>query len=476
MLKDHTDAGRQSSAPANDHRSAPRPRCVAVVGGGVSGLIAAAELQRAGHEITVFEAGSYPGGHTNTITVETPAGDRNIDTGFIVLNDRNYPNFEQILAELGVATQETNMSFGVSDGHGDFEWAARGARGIFARPRHAVDPRFIRMLADLVRFNRQARSLLNANGSGPSLRRFLADGNYSEYFIERLLVPQAAAVWSADPEQMWSFPASFLSAFFHNHGVLQLIGRPRWRSIPGGSRTYVEALTAPFAERIRLHAAVREVERADDGVWVSTEAERERFDEVVIAAHSDQALAMLSEPTSAEREVLGAIDYQPNQAVLHTDTSLMPRRRSAWASWNYHLDDSSEAAGRSTVTYDMNRLQRLDDETRYLVTLNRSEAIDPAKIIRVIDYEHPVFTNEGMRAQARWSEISGVDRIHYAGAYWRWGFHEDGVWSGLRVSEMLGGRGPGLNGKVKIAVDASPAERSGVATSASAPLAGRASA
>jgi predicted NAD/FAD-binding protein len=419
-----------------------RPLRIAVVGGGISGLLAAAELHRAGHDITLFEAAGYAGGHTNTVDVEAAGGTVPVDTGFIVHNDRNYPNFERLLAELGVATQPADMSFGVSDGHGRFEWAARGARGIFARPKHLVDPRFMRMLTDLLRFNREARSLVGTNGDGPSLRDFLADGGYSDYFVERLLVPQASAVWSADPEQMWSFPASFLATFFDNHGVLQVRNRPRWRSIPGGSRRYVDALTAPFADRIRLRSPVRRVVREADAVTVVLDRGAERFDEVVIAAHSDQALAMLAAPTASEREVLGAFPYQRNEAVLHTDVGLMPRRRSAWASWNFHL--LSEAEGGTTVTYDMNRLQSLVADDRYLVTLNRTESIDPAKIIEVIDYAHPVFTNEGMAAQARWGEVSGADRIHFCGAYWRWGFHEDGAWSALRVSEALGGRGPGM--------------------------------
>ena len=419
-------------------------RRIAVVGGGISGLLAASELTRAGHRITLFEAASYAGGHTNTIAVEEPGGIINVDTGFIVLNDRNYPNFERILAELGVTTQPANMSFGVSDGRGEFEWAARGARGIFARPGHLVDPRFLRMLADLVRFNREARGLLDRDAaSGPSLREFLAAGDYSEYFVERLIVPQAAAVWSADPDQMWSFPAAFLAAFFDNHGVLQLRNRPQWRSIPGGSDTYVGPLTAPYADRIRLATPVRRIEREPESVLLTTDAATERFDEVVIASHSDQALAMLADPTPLERELLGAIPYKSNEAVLHTDVGVMPSRRAAWASWNYHLSD--EPAGRTALTYDMNRLQSLPTDVRYLVTLNRTDAIDPDKIIRVIDYAHPVYTVEGMAAQERWGEISGVDRVHYCGAYWRWGFHEDGAWSALRVAEMLGGRGPGLS-------------------------------
>jgi len=418
------------------------PGRIAVVGGGISGLLTASELHAIGHRVTVFEAGSYAGGHTNTITIDEPGGPLNVDTGFIVFNDRNYPNFERMLDELGVPSQPANMSFGVSDGRGRFEWAARGARGIFARPRHLVDPQFIRMLSDLIRFNRDARELLTVNGSGPSLGDFLSDGGYSDYFVERLIVPQVSAVWSADPEQMWSFPASFLANFFENHGVLQIRNRPTWRTIPGGSRRYVEALTAPYAERIRLDTPVERVVRdaGGDGVTVLTADGAERFDEVVLACHADQALEMLAEPTELERELLAAFPYQPNEAVLHTDASLMPRRRGAWASWNFHLTD--EDAGATTVTYDMNRLQSLVSSERYLVTLNRTEAIDPDKVIRRIDYAHPVFTREGIAAQNRWAEISGADRIHFCGAYWRWGFHEDGAWSALRVSEALGGRGP----------------------------------
>ena len=412
---------------------------VAVVGAGVSGLVAAAELHRAGHDVHVFEAGSYPGGHTNTIQVETEAGSWAVDTGFIVFNDRNYPNFERMLAELGVRSQPANMSFSVSDGDGGFEWATRGVRGLFARPGHALDPRFHRMLRDLVRFNREARQLLGRR-DGPSLRRFLADGGYSDYFVERLLVPQAAAVWSADPRQMWSFPAGFLAEFFENHRVLQLAGRPSWRTITGGSRRYVEALIEPFRDHVRLRTPVRSVARGPHGVRVELDNGSERFDQVVFAVHSDMALALLADPSPAEARVLGAIPYQRNEAVLHTDTKLMPRRRAAWASWNYHL--GGEQADRTTVTYHMNRLQSLAADREFMVTLNRTEAIDPDEVIRVIDYSHPVFTPEAVRAQERWGEISGVRRTHYCGAYWSWGFHEDGVWSALRVSQALGGRGP----------------------------------
>ncbi len=438
-------------------------RRVVVIGAGVSGLTAAAELHRAGHEVTVLEAGSHTGGHTHTHTVVLGDGSSvAVDTGFIVMNDRNYPNFTRILEELEVETQATNMSFGVADERGEFEWSARGLRGVFAQPRHLVDRRFLRMLGDIVRFNRRARRLAGHRGEGPSLLAFLENHEFSDYFVERLLVPQAASIWSADPEQMWTFPAAFLAEFFENHGTLQMVNRPQWRTIVGGSRNYVHALCAPFAESVHLETPVESVERLADGVRVRSARGTELFDEVVIATHSDQALHLLADPTPAEREILGAIPFRPNEAVLHTDTALMPRRRAAWASWNFHLLDEP---GPTTLTYDMNRLQRLNTDEQFLVTLNRTEAIDPSKVIEVIEYTHPVFTNEGMKAQERWQQISGVGRTHFCGAYWRWGFHEDGCWSGLRVSEALGGRGPGLGGVVPATVGRSPGEteRGGIA-------------
>ncbi len=412
---------------------------IAVVGAGVSGLVATHELLGAGHDVHLFEADSHAGGHANTIPVESDAGRWDVDTGFVVLNDRNYQNLDRLFAELGVATQPAEMSFSVSDGAGGFEWSSRPL-GLFARPAHAVDPRFHRMLADLVRFNREARELVGQNGAGPSMGDFLSQRRYSPYFVERLIVPQVSAIWSADPAELWSFPASFMAEFFANHGALQLRGRPRWRSVSGGSKRYVEALVRRFADRLHLRTPVRRIERDPGGIRLLLEQGSERFDQLVLAVHSDQALRMLTDPSRAEGEVLGAIPYQSNETVLHSDPRLLPRRRAARASWNYHL--SEQPAGRTTITYDMNRLQSLRSEESFLVTLNRSEAIDPSRVIRRFEYSHPVYTRAGVAAQSRWNEISGRRRTHYCGAYWRWGFHEDGVWSALRVSEALGGRGP----------------------------------
>jgi len=410
---------------------------IAIVGTGIAGLVAAHRLHRE-HEIDVYEAGPRLGGHTNTIAVEDEDGEHAIDTGFIVFNDRNYPRFEALLAELGVATQPSQMSFSVSDGRGGFEYAGT-PRGLFARPSHLVSPSFLGMLRDWRRFNREAPELIGTNGSSPTLGRWLEERGFSAHFVERLIVPQVSAVWSADPEQIWNFPAGFMAEFFDNHGMYSLRNRPRWRTVAGGSQHYVEAISAPWRDRVRLDATVRRLERLGDRVRIEADGcESEEFDQVVIATHSDQALAMLADPSEAEHEILGAIPYQRNEAVLHTDTALLPRRGSAWSSWNFHLAERQRAE-RTTVTYWMNNLQRLRTRRQYLVTLNRSERIDPEKTIRRIAYEHPVYTPEGVRAQAQHAEISGVRRTHYCGAYWGWGFHEDGVVSAERVCDGLVG-------------------------------------
>jgi predicted NAD/FAD-binding protein len=410
---------------------------IAIVGAGVSGMVAA-HLLHPRHEISVFEAGDYAGGHSNTIRVDTPEYTHHVDTGFMVFNDRNYPNFERLLAQLGVASQPSDMSFGVSDGHGDFEYSSASANGLFAKRAHLLTPWFLRMIADLLRFNRSAHELLLGADEDISLAEWLQRNSFSDPFVQRLIVPQVSAVWSADPRQMWSFPARFLAEFFDNHGMLALRGRPRWRTVSGGSESYVRALTQPWHHRLRLRTPVQAIERSPEGVTVKPHGgETEHFDEVVIATHSDQALALLADPSAREREILGALPYQPNVAVLHSDEHLLPRRRRAWASWNYHLLEE-EPRDRAAVTYHMNRLQSLQADRELCVTLNRTEAIDPAQVIRVIPYSHPVYTAAGVRAQARRAEICGRNRTHYCGAYWGWGFHEDGVVSALTVGERFG--------------------------------------
>jgi uncharacterized protein len=411
---------------------------VAVVGAGVSGLVVAHLLHRA-HDVTVFDANGYAGGHTNTVRVDTPNETHQVDTGFVVFNDRNYPNFEWLLDRLGVGWQRSTMSFSVSDGMGDFEYSSASPSGLFAKRAHLLTPWFHRMVADLARFNRAARELLDDGAEDVSLGDWLERHRFSRAFIERLIVPQASAVWSAAPRQTWSFPARFLVEFFEHHGMLSLRGRPAWRTVRGGSARYVEALTRPFSSRLRLRTPVDAVTRGPDHVLVKPRGgEAERFDEVVLATHSDESLALLRDASDREHEILGAIPYQPNEAVLHTDVRMLPRRRRAWASWNYHL--LAEPKPASTVTYHMNRIQSLRAEREFCVTLNRTEAIDPAHVIRTIPYAHPVYTAAGVKAQARVGEIDGHNRTHFCGAYWGWGFHEDGVRSALRVGERFGAR------------------------------------
>ncbi len=422
---------------------------IAIVGAGVSGLVVAHLLGRE-HDVTVFEAGDYAGGHTNTIRVDTPNQTHLVDTGFIVFNDRNYANFERLLDRLRVASQPSTMSFSVSDERRDFEYNGSSPNGLFAKRAHLVTPWFHRMVADLARFQRAARVLLRdggggteacgaEGGAGPSLGDWLEQQRFSRPFIDKLIVPQASAVWSADPQQMWSFPARFMAEFFDNHGMLSLRGRPQWRTVRGGSARYVEALTRQLRRPIRLGTPVHSITRHDDHVLVAPPGgEPERYDEVVLATHSDQALALLEDASDREHEVLGSIPYQSNEAVLHTDVRMLPRRRRAWASWNYHLMDTPRA--QTTVTYHMNRLQSLRAEREFCVTLNRSAEIDPSSVIRRIHYSHPVYTAAGVRAQARFGEISAQRRTHFCGAYWGWGFHEDGVVSALRVAERFGAR------------------------------------
>jgi predicted NAD/FAD-binding protein len=411
---------------------------IAVVGTGVAGLTCAHHLRRR-HDVLLFDAAARPGGHTHTRDVTVDGQRVAVDSGFIVCNDRTYPNFLALLDELGVATRETSMSFSVTARDEDFEYHGDSLGGLFAQRRNAVNPRFLRMIAEYVRFNRAAQRFLATGDETTSLRDWLARERFSPWFVERLMVPQASAVWSADPAAMSSFPAVFLLRFFANHGMLNLRDRPQWLTVAGGSRSYVDALLAPFAaEQVRLGQAVVAVRRHPDGATLTTaDGTETAVDHVVLACHSDQALALLDDPTAAEQAVLGAIPYQENHATLHTDVSLMPRRRRAWSSWNAHL--FREPRSRTTVTYDMNRLQGLDLETRLLVTLNLDEAIDPQHVIERNAYHHPVFTAAGLVAQRRWADIS-TGTTHYCGAYWRWGFHEDGVWSGLRVARALGAR------------------------------------
>ena len=403
---------------------------LAVIGGGVSGLVAARVLM-AEHDVVVFEAEALPGGHAHTVTVEIGPRTWEVDCGFVVLNDRNYPEFSRLLDELGVARQPSHMGFSVSAEDEDFEYAGTPL-GLFCQPRNLGRPAFLTMIAELPRFNRELRALLDEPAGSMSLGAFIEAGGYSAMFRDRLIGAQARALWSADAAAVWDLPACFIGRFFDEHGLLRMRNRPRWSTITGGSRTYVEALTAGWGERLRCSTPIAGIERFDDRVEVTPcDGERESFDRVVLACHSDQALSLLGDPTPAEREILGAIRYQANELVLHTDERLLPRRRAARQAWNYRL--ARQPGGAVTVTYSMNRLQRLDCPVELCVSLNLTDRIDSARIVRTLQFAHPVFDGPALAAQARRDEIDGCHRTHYCGAYWGYGFHEDGVRSALRT-------------------------------------------
>jgi predicted NAD/FAD-binding protein len=407
---------------------------IAVVGAGVSGLVAAGRLMRE-HDVVVFEAASRPGGHARTVALELGGRSFQVDCGVVVLNDRNYPQLVRLLDELGVARQPTRMGFSVSAEHEDFEYAGTPA-GLFCQRRNAVSWRFVRMIAELVRFNRQLEALLADPDRDPSLGAFVVQGGYSGWFCERLIGAQVSALWSADPQAIWELPARFVAHFFEQHGFLSLRRRPRWSTISGGSQRYVDALVAGWGERLRCATAVIAVERCGGHVEItSAGGEAQSFDRVVLACHSDQALALLTDPSPAEREILGAIRYADNEVVLHTDERLLPRRQAARQAWNYRL--VGRPAGAATVTYSMSRLQRLDTPVEVCVSLNLTDRIEPDRIIDVTRMAHPVFDRAAIAAQARRDEIDGQRRTHFCGAYWGYGFHEDGVVSALHTVQKV---------------------------------------
>jgi predicted NAD/FAD-binding protein len=406
---------------------------VAIVGSGVAGLVAAAGLHPA-HEIRVFEAGDHAGGHAWTVDVEHEGATWPVDVGFMVYNEVTYPNFVQMLARLGIETRATDMGFSVSDRQSGLEYCGTTLDGVFAQRRNLVRPAFLRMLAEILRFNREAPAAAERGGSAVTLGELLARGGYSRAFRDLYLVPMGAAIWSAGERDMLRFPALFFVRFFRNHGLLEPPHRQlRWRTVRGGAREYVRRLSAPFADRIALRTPVLAVRRVPGGAGVDvvTAAGTGRFDQVVLATPAATALTLLGTPSAPEREVLGAFRARANVALLHTDAGALPRRRRAWASWNYHVPPAGE--GPVAVTYDLSRLQGHATRTPILLTLNDTGRVRPEHVVRTIPFEHPLFTVEALAAQARHGEVSGADRVHFCGAYWRNGFHEDGVASGLAV-------------------------------------------
>jgi len=410
---------------------------IAIIGSGIAGLTSAYLLNRS-HDITLFEAEDWVGGHTHTVPVSVEGKQYAIDTGFIVFNDWTYPNFIKLMDQLGVASQPTEMSFSVSDPHSGVEYNGNNLNSLFAQRRNLLSPRFWGMLRDILRFNKQVqKDLLGGQiDSEITLGDYLQQQGYGQRFIEHYIVPMGAAIWSMSLADMLGFPLQFFVRFFRNHGLLSVTNRPQWRVIQGGSSAYVQPLTASFAERIRLNCPVQRVERQADGVTVISSAGSEFFDEVVFACHSDQALRLLAAPSLREREILGALRYADNDVVLHTDTRLLPSRKLAWASWNYRLGGQLEQP--AALTYNMNILQGIEAPQTFCVSLNQTAAIDPTRILARHTYAHPQYSLAATAAQQRWNEISGLQHTHFCGAYWASGFHEDGVVSALRVAESFG--------------------------------------
>ncbi|WP_341707472.1 FAD-dependent oxidoreductase [Halopseudomonas sp.] len=410
---------------------------IAIVGSGISGLVTAYLLSRR-HEVTVFEAGDWIGGHTHTVDVEIDQQRHAIDTGFIVFNDWTYPNFIRLLEQLGVASQPTEMSFSVSDPRSGLEYNGNNLNTLFAQRSNLVSPGFLRMLADILRFNHKAVADLEAGGLDAQLTLgdYLRQQRYSKRFIDHYIVPMGSAIWSMSLRDMLDFPLAFFIRFFRNHGLLSVNERPQWRVIKGGSRSYVPSLTAPFADRIRLNCPVQNIRRDDTGVTLLSRQGEERFDRVVLACHSDQALQLLEQPSDEEQAILGAIRYADNDVVLHTDTRLLPKRQLAWASWNYRLggDPSQPAA----LTYNMNILQGIEASRTFCVSLNQTDQIDPAQILGRFTYAHPQFSLAASNAQQQWKSLLGKQHTFFCGAWWANGFHEDGVVSALRVASHFG--------------------------------------
>ncbi len=403
---------------------------IAIVGSGVSGLVTA-YLLHPRHEVVVFEARNRIGGHVHTVRQEDGAGEWSVDTGFIVYNESNYPLFSALLRTLGVQTQPSDMSFSVRCDTTGLEYNGSTIRQLFVQKRNLLRPRHLRMIRDILRFNRMAPRAVADGARGMTLGEYLREGRYSAGLRDHYLIPMGSALWSLPRRSVLDIPAEFFVRFFQNHGMLTVDDRPEWRVVAGGSSNYLDALVRRFRDRIRTSHPVRAVHREAERVLVDGEP----FDHVVMACHSDQALRLLGDPTPEERRVLGALPFQRNDVVLHWDTTVLPKRKAAWGSWNYHI--RGDEAAPVTVTYNMNMLQTLPAKRTFCVTLNPGP-IDPRAVLHRTQYDHPVITLAGVQAQRRHAEISGVNRTHYCGAYWGFGFHEDGVRSAVRVARRFG--------------------------------------
>ncbi|WP_440889968.1 NAD(P)/FAD-dependent oxidoreductase [Vibrio sp. WZ-1] len=411
---------------------------VAIVGTGISGLTCGYYLHKE-HDVTLFEANDYIGGHTATVDVSLNGKAYAIDTGFIVYNDRTYPNFIKMMKEVGVEGIPTQMSFSVRNDGNSLEYNGHTVSTLFAQKRNWANPKFYRFIFEILRFNKLAKRFANEQSSNSqTLGDFLDDHNFSAFFTDNYVLPMGAAIWSSTLADMRAFPLMFFLRFFLNHGLLDITNRPQWYVIKGGSRSYISPLTKGFAERIHLNSPVEKVIRTDNGVGIEVHGETHWFDDVIFACHSDQAMRMLGDISSTEQEILGDMAYQANEVVLHTDIGLLPKRKAAWAAWNYLLDGSQEEQERlPSLTYNMNILQHIQSEHTFCVTLNSAKKINPNKILRSFTYHHPVFTTESIAAQQRKDEVQDKQSTWFCGAYWYNGFHEDGVRSALDVVQGL---------------------------------------
>ena len=410
---------------------------IAIIGSGISGLTASYLLNRK-HDITLFEKNDYIGGHTHTHEIENDNKIWNVDSGFIVYNERTYPNFIKLLDMLDVERQLTRMGFSVKSPNKNLEYAGHSLNALFAQRSNLFRPSFIRILGGMKRFNKEARRDLPSLNKEMTLGEYLFKNNFSEEFIDNYIIPIGAAIWSTTPSNMLNIPAIFFIRFFENHGFLQILDRPKWWVIKGGSKQYVKKIISGFEKDIRLSTSVHTIVRKEKSVIIKfgSDNQEEQFDAVVLATHSDQALKLLEHPTEKEKEILSLLPYQRNDAVLHYDHSILPKRTLAWSSWNYFLDGNTNDP--VALTYNMNILQSLKSSKTFCVTLNKLEMINKNKIIKNLSYEHPLFTTDGVNAQKRKREISGQNNTFYCGAYWHNGFHEDGVVSALDVCSQFG--------------------------------------
>jgi len=408
---------------------------IAIIGSGISGLTSAYILSKK-HEVYLFEKNDYIGGHTHTHEIKENTNNINVDSGFIVYNENTYPNFIKLLDILNIERQHTEMGFSVKSNSQDFEYAGNSINSIFSQRKNIFKPSFLKMVYDILKFNYQSKRDIKKISTNITLKQYLDSSSYSKEFIDKYIIPMGAAIWSTSPELMLQVPAVFFIRFFKNHGLLDITNRPQWWVIKNGSNQYVKEIIKPFKENIKLNTKISSIKRKNNGAEVSYDDNKEFFDSVIIATHSDQALLLIDDLTDKENDILGKIKYQKNTALLHTDTSILPKRKIAWSSWNYLINHNQEKI--VTLTYNMNILQTLKSNKTYCVTINDSTNIDRSKILKEIKYSHPLFTIDSVDAQKRKDEICGKNDTYFCGAYWGYGFHEDGVNSALDVCKKFG--------------------------------------